>query len=56
MGIITDPLSGFLALESIPSRDMGGFMLNFILGVVCVSLVLANRYPFGAGPSVGHAR
>ena len=40
MGIITDPLSGFLALESIPSRDMGGFMLNFILGVVCVSLSL----------------
>ena len=40
MDIITDPLSGFLALESIPSRDMGGFMLNFILGVVCVSLSL----------------
>lgn len=34
---------GFLALESVPSRDMGGFMLNMILGVVCVSLSL----PFG---------
>ncbi len=39
-GIITDPLSGVLALEAVPSRDMGGFMLNFILGVVCVSLSL----------------
>ncbi|WP_439143793.1 amino acid ABC transporter permease [Planktotalea sp.] len=37
-GYITDPLSGVLALEPVPSRDMGGFMLNFILGVVCVSL------------------
>ncbi|MEQ9281153.1 MAG: amino acid ABC transporter permease, partial [Marinovum algicola] len=34
---------GFLALEAVPSRDMGGFMLNMILGVVCVSLSL----PFG---------
>ena len=25
-------------LEAVPSRDMGGFMLNMILGVVCVSL------------------
>ena len=37
---VTDPLSGVLALEVVPSRDMGGFMLNFILGVVCVSLSL----------------
>ncbi|KAF0676184.1 amino acid ABC transporter permease [Profundibacterium mesophilum] len=29
-----------LALERVPSRDMGGFMLNMILGVVCVSLSL----------------
>ena len=28
----------FLALPSVPSRNMGGFMLNFILGIVCVSL------------------
>lgn len=39
-GYITGPMSGFLALEAVPSRDMGGFMLNFILGVVCVSLSL----------------
>ncbi len=39
-GYITDPLSGLLALEPVPSRDMGGFMLNFILGVTCVSLSL----------------
>ncbi|MBC6407730.1 MAG: amino acid ABC transporter permease [Rhodobacteraceae bacterium] len=31
------------ALQVVPSRDMGGFMLNMILGVVCVSLSL----PFG---------
>ncbi len=37
-GYVTTALSGFLALEAVPSRDMGGFMLNFILGVVCVSL------------------
>lgn len=39
-GYITGPLSGVLALEAVPSRDMGGFMLNFILGVTCVSLSL----------------
>jgi general L-amino acid transport system permease protein len=39
-GYITDPLSGFLALEPVASRDMGGFMLNMILGTVCVSLSL----------------
>ena len=27
-------------LEAVPSRDMGGFMLNMTLGVVCVSLSL----------------
>ncbi|MXQ06258.1 ABC transporter permease subunit [Alphaproteobacteria bacterium GH1-50] len=30
-------------LTAVPSRDMGGFMLNMILGTVCVSLSL----PFG---------
>jgi general L-amino acid transport system permease protein len=39
-GYVSDALSGFLALEQIPSRDMGGFMLNIILGTVCVSLSL----------------
>jgi len=32
-----------VALTPVPSRDMGGFMLNMILGTVCVSLSL----PFG---------
>ncbi|MBD0864375.1 MAG: amino acid ABC transporter permease [Rhodobacteraceae bacterium] len=27
-------------LQAIPSRDLGGFMLNFMLGVTCVSLAL----------------
>jgi general L-amino acid transport system permease protein len=39
-GYVGDAMSGFLALEQIPSRDMGGFMLNIILGTVCVSLSL----------------
>ena len=39
-GYVRDAMSGFLALEQIPSRDMGGFMLNIILGTVCVSLSL----------------
>ena len=28
----------FLALEAVPSRDMGGFMLNILLGTIAVSL------------------
>lgn len=39
-GIISGMFANVLALESIPSRDMGGFMLNLILGTVCVSLSL----------------
>lgn len=39
-GFVSDSMSGFFALEQIPSRDMGGFMLNIILGTVCVSLSL----------------
>ena len=39
-GYVSDAMSGFLPLEQIPSRDMGGFMLNIILGTVCVSLSL----------------
>jgi len=35
---LSAPLSNFIALEAVPSRDMGGFMLNIILGTVCVSL------------------
>lgn len=36
-------------LMAVPSRDMGGFMLNFILGVVCVSLSL----PLGIALALG---
>ena len=39
-GLIPSLLPGFLALEAVPSRDLGGFMLNMILGTVCVSLSL----------------
>jgi len=39
-GYITEPMADVLALQAVPSRDMGGFMLNFILGVTCVSLSL----------------
>ncbi|MDW4500464.1 amino acid ABC transporter permease [Sulfitobacter sp. D35] len=39
-GFLTAAMPNFLALEAVPSRDMGGFMLNMILGVVCVSLSL----------------
>ncbi|MFC3614594.1 amino acid ABC transporter permease [Lutimaribacter marinistellae] len=36
-------------LSAVPSRDMGGFMLNMILGVVCVSLSI----PFGIALALG---
>ena len=39
-GYVSDAMEGFVALEQIASRDMGGFMLNIILGTVCVSLSL----------------
>jgi len=42
-GYVTEPLANVLALEPVKSRDMGGFMLNLMLGVICVSLSL----PFG---------
>ncbi|MGJ8545788.1 MAG: amino acid ABC transporter permease [Sulfitobacter sp.] len=38
-----------LALEAVPSRDMGGFMLNMMLGVTCVSLSL----PIGVALALG---
>ena len=34
------PISTFASIEAVASRDMGGFMLNIILGTVCVSLSL----------------
>ncbi|MEL6799466.1 MAG: amino acid ABC transporter permease [Pseudomonadota bacterium] len=39
-GFLTSETSSFLALETVESRDIGGFMLNLILGTVCVSLSL----------------
>ncbi|TFL19577.1 amino acid ABC transporter permease [Jannaschia formosa] len=37
-GFVSDAGSGVLRLEPVESRAMGGFMLNLILGTVCVSL------------------
>jgi len=37
---VTGAAPTLLALEPVASRDMGGFMLNLILGTVCVSLSL----------------
>ncbi len=48
-GFVTGATEGVLALEAVPSRDMGGFMLNMILGVVCVSLSL----PLGIALALG---
>ena len=39
-GSLKEAFSDFIALDVVPSRDMGGFMLNIILGTVCVSLSL----------------
>ncbi|MCR9107866.1 amino acid ABC transporter permease [Marivita sp. XM-24bin2] len=41
--ILPAALPNFIALEAVESRNLGGFMLNMILGTVCVSLSL----PFG---------
>ena len=42
-GFVTAPMANVLALEPVASRDMGGFMINLMLGVICVSLSI----PFG---------
>jgi general L-amino acid transport system permease protein len=42
-GYITGPMANILALEPVQSRDLGGFMINLMLGVVCISLSV----PFG---------
>ncbi|WP_226779696.1 amino acid ABC transporter permease [Oceaniglobus trochenteri] len=39
-GYVSAAAPGFMAFEPVASREMGGFMLNLILGVVCVSLSL----------------
>ncbi|WP_297771534.1 amino acid ABC transporter permease [uncultured Roseovarius sp.] len=48
-GFITAPMENVLAIEAVPSRDMGGFMINLMLGVVCVSLSV----PFGIVLALG---
>ncbi|MEM7643481.1 MAG: amino acid ABC transporter permease [Pseudomonadota bacterium] len=37
-GVLAEEFQNTLAIEAVPSRQMGGFMLNLILGVICVSL------------------
>ena len=37
-GYVVEENETFLALEAVPSRDMGGFMLNILLGTIAVSL------------------
>ena len=39
-GMVAASMPGVMALDVVPSRDIGGFMLNLILGTVCVSLSL----------------
>ena len=46
---ITSAAGDVLALKSVPSRDMGGYMLNMMLGVTCVSLSL----PIGIALALG---
>ncbi|NHQ74008.1 amino acid ABC transporter permease [Roseovarius gahaiensis] len=48
-GYISSAAPNVVALTPVPSRDMGGFMLNMILGTVCVSLSL----PFGVLLALG---
>ena len=48
-GYITSAAENVLALRSVPSRDMGGYMLNMMLGVTCVSLSL----PIGIALALG---
>ncbi|WP_439124700.1 amino acid ABC transporter permease [Marivita sp.] len=48
-GFVSASMPNFLALQAVPSRDLGGFMLNMILGTVCVSLSL----PFGIVLALG---
>lgn len=39
-GYVTASMENVLAIQVVASRDMGGFMINLMLGVVCVSLSL----------------
>ncbi len=49
-GYVIDATTGPSAmLRSVPSRDLGGYMLNFMLGVTCVSLSV----PIGIALALG---
>ncbi|WP_224823909.1 amino acid ABC transporter permease [Cognatishimia sp. MH4019] len=48
-GFLVQAAPNFLALPEVASRNMGGFMLNMILGTVCVSLSL----PIGIALALG---
>ncbi len=43
------PVEGILAMQQVESRQIGGFMLNLILGTVCVSLSI----PIGIALALG---
>ncbi|GGB11098.1 amino acid ABC transporter permease [Allosediminivita pacifica] len=43
------PVDGILAMQQVESRQIGGFMLNLILGTVCVSLSI----PIGIALALG---
>ena len=47
--LVTDAANENAALQAIPSRDLGGFMLNMMLGVTCVSLSI----PLGIALALG---
>ncbi|MFK7765580.1 MAG: amino acid ABC transporter permease [Roseobacter sp.] len=47
--LISDAANANAALEAVPSRDLGGFMLNMMLGVTCVSLSV----PLGIALALG---
>ncbi|NVK12609.1 MAG: amino acid ABC transporter permease [Rhodobacteraceae bacterium] len=47
--LIPDGASDNAMLQAVPSRDLGGFMLNLMLGVTCVSLSL----PLGIALALG---
>ena len=48
-GLAVNDLPRIAALDPVASRQIGGFMLNFVLGVVCVSLSL----PLGIALALG---
>ncbi len=47
--LIPEGANDTAALQAVPSRDLGGFMLNMMLGVVCVSLSI----PLGIALALG---